>query len=122
MTYEPVPSSAVASKTGVWPSPTWSSRDVSFEKSAFMTAEHSEDPENGSHYSLDLSEPDDMAKEEQEYMLMLRNSESHEEDLRLSRHALFWIIVTSITVVLYFVLIGWLVVKGIDSASEMEYD
>lgn len=87
-----------------------------------MTAEHSEDPENGSHYSLDLSEPDDMAKEEQEYMLMLRNSESHEEDLRLSRHALFWIIVTSITVVLYFVLIGWLVVKGIDSASEMEYD
>lgn len=85
-----------------------------------MVAE--DDLEGASHYSLDLTNPDELSKEEREYMIALHELGEEEAARRLSRHELCWIIVASIAVAAYFALIGWLVIKGIDSASEMEYD
>lgn len=97
-------------------------QDATFEKSAFMTSVEHDDLESGSHYSLDLSELEEISKEEAEYMLMLADWERLQEEHRLSRHAMFWIGVAAVTVCAYFVLIGWLVIKGIDSASELDYE
>lgn len=105
-------SEAPATADIVWSSPYWrSSRNetMTFEKSSFMTA-CDEDMDGGSHYSLDLTEPDPnaLSKEDREYMLMLRELGGDQEERRISKHGLFWITVAGVTVVSYVVLMdGW---------------